>query len=76
MSKIIDFFSSIGDTIISLINFVINTISSLIALISKIPAYMMYITESLNVLPSFILPFATAYISLLVIQYICNRRAE
>lgn len=63
-------------TIGTLVTFFINTIGSLISLITRIPAYVLMLVNSINILPAFIIPWAIAYISVIVIQYILNRKAS
>lgn len=72
----IDLLTTIVGTIGTLVTFVINTISSLIALITRIPAYVLMLINSINILPPFIIPWCIAYISVVVIQYILNRKAS
>lgn len=62
------------DTVTTLITFVINSITSLFQLLVNIPKYTALVLNSINVLPSFILPFVIAFISLVGIQYVLNRR--
>lgn len=76
MSAIIEFFKSISNIIGTLINLVISTITSLITLIINIPTYLEFIISSLNVLPTFLMPFMLAFISLIVVQYLLNRKAN
>lgn len=67
---------SIVDTIVVLVQFVINTISSLVSLIIHIPEYVLLITQSINLLPSFVIPFALTFVSIVVVQYILNRKGQ
>lgn len=69
-----DILTQIVDVISTLFTFLINSITSLIALIVNIPNYVSLLISSVNVLPSFIIPFSLAYISIIVVQYILNRR--
>ena len=71
----IQIFSSLISTVSTLISFLANTIYSLICLVINIPNYCLLIFNSINLLPSFLIPFMTAYISLIVVQYILNRKA-
>lgn len=71
----LDILGSLLATVTTLVTFVFNTISSLFALITRIPAYVMMLINSINILPAFLLPWAMAYISVVVIQYILNRKA-
>ena len=66
--------SQIGEVIVSLVNLLVTTITSLVSLITNIPSYITFLTNSLNILPSFLLPWALAFISLIVVQYILNRK--
>lgn len=71
-----DFFGGIFDIISTLLNLVITTITSLVHLIINIPTYVTLLITSVNVLPGFIIPFALAFISLVVVQYIVGKRVE
>ena len=66
----------IWETVTILIEFVINSIQSLIQLILNIPKYLVFITQSISVLPSFLIPFALAFVSIIIVQYILNRKAD
>lgn len=68
--------SSFVEIIITLVSFVINTIMSLIALIIRIPGYIAMLINTLNILPNFLLPYMVAFISIVVVQYLLNRRAQ
>lgn len=72
----VEFLKGIVDTLSTILSFVINIFTSLISLIGAIPSYLKFIIDSLNVLPTFILPFALAYISIIVVQYILNRKGS
>lgn len=64
---------SIVDTIVSLVSFVIHTVTSLVNLIAHIPSYVSFLTVSIGYLPTIIMPFALASISLYVVFLILNR---
>lgn len=70
----IELITSFLNTIVVLVKFVINTITSLIQLIINIPMYVNIVVQSINFLPSFLIPWALAFISLVVVQYLLNRR--
>lgn len=70
----IELLRTIVETVTTLITFLFNSINSLIQLILHIPTYTTVIINSLNVLPPFVLPFMIAFISLVGVQYILNRR--
>ena len=72
----IELITSFVQTVSVLVTFVINTIQSLISLIVNIPTYLAVVTNAINVLPSFILPFALAFVTLVIVQYILNRRPD
>lgn len=67
MSWIIDFFKSIGSLIYSVFNFVISGIVSIIKLIIMIPEYVGYLTQMIQVLPSWIIVFLVGIITISVI---------
>ena len=68
--------TSFIETVSTLVNFVIMTIESLITLILNIPTYLALLINSINVLPSFLLPFGVAFLTLSVVQYVLNRKAD
>ena len=69
----INIFNSILDIITSLIGFVINTITSLIVLIGHIPTFVSFATSSAAFLPTMVLPFVLASISIYVVLFILGR---
>lgn len=73
---ILDTLKSMLEMISTLFRFLINTITSLIALIINIPSYLAFIINSINILPSFLIPFMMAFVSIVVVQYLLNRKAS
>lgn len=69
----ISLLQAIVDVVTSLVNFVINTITSLMALLIHIPTYTSFLIGSLSVLPTLVYPFAVASISIYVIFLVLNR---
>lgn len=69
-----DLLRSIVDVITTLITFLWNTITSLLALITNIPTYVGLLISSINIMPAFLIPFMLAFVSLVVVQYLVNRR--
>lgn len=72
---VIDFFQGLIDIITSLINLVISLVKGLIQLISLIPSAVHMLTMSIGVLPSILVGFATATITISVIFIIVGRNA-
>lgn len=72
----LDVIESLVNIVVTLVSFVINTIEGLISLIIRIPGYITMLIETLNILPTFLLPYMVAFISIVVVQYILNRRAS
>lgn len=70
----INLLESLLNIVITLCNFIYNTISSLIALIIQIPDQVEFLTTSLATLPPFVIPFATAFISINVILFILGKK--
>lgn len=64
---------SIVDTITSVISFLIHTIQSLINLFLHIPTYVDFLVTSIGLLPTIIIPFALASVSVYVVFIILNR---
>lgn len=71
---ILDLFGALADTVISLINFVINLVSGLINLFINIPTYLDVIVSCVNFLPAYIVPFAVAYLTITIVHFITNRQ--
>lgn len=67
---------SIVDTIISLVGFVIHTVESLINLIAHIPSYVSFLSVSIGYLPTIVMPFCIASVSLYVVFLLLNRGAK
>lgn len=70
----IDLLSSIVETIVSLVQFVINAINGLIQLLLLIPQAIAFITSSISMLPPFVIPFITAALYIGIVQYIVGRQ--
>ena len=71
----VEFFQGIADVIGSLINLVISLIKGLIQLIGLIPTAVQSLTLSIGILPSILVAFATATITISVIFIIVGRNA-
>lgn len=67
MSWIFDFFTSVGEIIVSLITFLVDSIISLFQLILLLPRYLTYLFDIFNLLPAFVLPFALMSLTILII---------
>lgn len=65
---------SILDIITSIIAFVYNAFASLLSLIQQIPQYVSMITVSVGYLPTVLIPFAIASVSLSVLLFMVNRK--
>lgn len=76
MVEIIEILKTFVDTIVSVINFILGSISQLFILFMNIPTYLTFIMEFVEILPPFVIPFITATIFILVTQYMINRRAD
>lgn len=69
----ISLLQSIVDVFISIVTLIGNMISSLINLLAHIPTYVNFLVTSISFLPSQLVPFATASISIYVIFLLLNR---
>ena len=69
----INLLKSIVDTILALITFLNNIVISFINLFTKIPTYVSFLAASINTLPTVIVPFALASISVYVVYLILGR---
>lgn len=65
--------ATIVETISTLIQFLINTITSLITIIANIPTFVDYLVSSFAFLPDMVLPFCVASLSLLVVLFMIGR---
>lgn len=71
----ISLLQSIVDTVISLVGFLIHTVESLVNLIAHIPSYVSFLTVSIGFLPTIVMPFAIASVSIYVVFLVLNRGA-
>lgn len=69
----ISLIQSIVDIITSLVGFVINTISGFINILVHIPTYTDFLISTISLLPTMIIPFCVASISIYVIFLIIGR---
>ena len=69
----IELLKSIVSVITTVITFFIHSIESLISLFVNIPTYTSFLINSINVLPSIVIPFAIASVSLYVILMVVGR---
>lgn len=69
----IELLKSIVSVITTVITFFIHSIESLISLFVNIPTYTAFLVNSINVLPSIVIPFAIASVSLYVILMVVGR---
>lgn len=69
----INLLQSIVTIVTTVINFFIHTIESLISFFLNIPTYTAFLINSINILPSVIIPFALASISLYVMLMVIGR---
>lgn len=65
---------SLIDIVVNLVNFVANTIDSLIKFIVLVPNYVNVLTASIGYLPSVLIPFALASVSVYVVLFLIDRR--
>lgn len=66
--------TSMLDTMIALVSFVIHTFTSLFDLLSRIPDLIAIITSSIGFLPDVVMPFALASLSILIVLFVLNRK--
>lgn len=66
LKSVVDFLLSIGGIIV-------HTIESLVNLFLHIPTYVSFLSVSISYLPTIILPFAIASISIYVVFIVINR---
>lgn len=69
----LDILSSFGTIIVSVVTFFVNTLISLVDLISRLHTFIEFTFTSINLLPSVVVPFSVAAISLCVVLFITGR---
>lgn len=69
----IELLKSIVTVITTVITFFIHSIESLISFFLNIPTYTTFLINSVNVLPSVVIPFAIASITLYVMLMVIGR---
>lgn len=69
----LDLLSSIGEIIVSVVTFFVNTLVSLVDLITRLPSFISFISSSVNLLPAVVVPFCLAAVSLTVVLFITGR---
>ena len=72
---VLDFLSSIGDTLLLIINVVISFFSGLITVVTMIPRFVSLLTIYIASLPSYVVPFITAGILLSVVYLLVGRNS-
>lgn len=70
----LDALTAIISAIQSVIQFLINTVNSLVSFFASIPTYVAFLTSSINLIPSVIVPFAIAGVSVYVVLLLIDRR--
>lgn len=73
MIKLVKMFKSFLDIVVSLVKFVVSTITSLFNLIVNIPIYITFIITNVSFMPNIVIPFILASISLYVIFIMLGR---
>lgn len=68
--------NSLFNIINAVVTFLINSIKALILFITKLPYYIEFIFDSLDILPSVLIPFAYGSIGVFVIYLILSREAD
>lgn len=70
----IDILRSIVEVITTVITFFIHSIESLVSFFLNVPTYTAFLINSVNLLPSVVIPFAIASISLYVMLLVIGRQ--
>lgn len=69
----LDALSTLVSTVTSLVTFVINAIGSFLNLLVKLPSYLLFITNSVALMPMILIPFVTAAVSIYVVLFMIGR---
>lgn len=64
---------NIVDVINTVVNFFINTLHSIINLISNIPRFVAYVVEVIGLFPTILVPFILVSISIYVVKMVIGR---
>lgn len=73
MTFIVELLNSIGNLLITVINFFVDTLQALISLVVSIPTYINFITVRIGGFPPFLLPFAMLGIYVTVILFLIRK---
>ena len=74
LRSIFEMIKNFVSVVTSIIQFVINLVVSLVRFIVMIPTYLTSVINSINLLPAYIIPFATATVFISVIMLLINRK--
>lgn len=69
----LDILNSVIITITSVITFLVHQIETLLSFLLHIPQYIVFVTTTVGFLPSLILPFAVASITIWVCLFLLGR---
>lgn len=69
----IDSLRAVVDFLTSVVSFGYHTLTSIFNLISQIPTYVSFLSVSIGLLPTVLIPFAIASISLYGVLFLLNR---
>lgn len=70
----LDFFTSLIDTASALVDFLFNTATALFDFVTHIPVYTVFLIQSVNVMPTVLIPFMIVCISVYIVLFMINRR--
>lgn len=76
MKYIVDFFSAIAEVITSLVNLLIDTVTSLVQFFLDLPDYILLIESFIELLPASIKVIAVMTLSAILIFVIIGRRGK
>lgn len=66
--------SAIANTIVTLVTFIISALNSFIQLIINIPDYFQFLVNSINLLPTVVIPFAILSVTIYIVLFILGRK--
>lgn len=69
----LDLLASFLNTVISLVNFIVNSITSLLDLIIQFPTYLSFLSTSFGFMPSIFISFLLCSIAIYVVFFIIDR---
>ena len=66
--------SALVNTVVTLVTFVISALNSFIQLIINLPDYFQFLVNSINLLPTVVIPFALLSVTIYIVLFMLGRK--